>query len=270
MTQQTLVNRFVISTFVVLYLIVSVISTIHVIDFFSMSNPYWLAVSLAIAFEVGAAASLASLIALDKMNKSLVWALFITITLMQMQGNMYYAFKNLNGYESWVQLFNLVEEDPLYQKRILSFVSGAILPLVALGFIKSLVDYIKPEKEQSTPIEEQVESMRKVVDAHDTLVEEIEKKSNVDILEGPTRTNGPDDSTLNEINSEESAESILGLTVEEEPSIETYAKVIKNEDDLNEYLAKRNEVKSGLINRNTEKRNIKSENDARPTGFTGA
>ena len=162
MTQQTLVNRFVISTFVMLYLIVSIISTIHVIDFFSMSNPYWLAVSLAIAFEVGAAASLASLIALDKMNKSLVWALFITITLMQMQGNMYYAFKNLNGYDSWVQLFNLVEEDPLYQKRILSFVSGAILPLVALGFIKSLVDYIKPEKEHNAPIEEQVESMRKV------------------------------------------------------------------------------------------------------------
>ena len=155
MTQQTLVNRFVISTFVMLYLIVSIISTIHVIDFFSMSNPYWLAVSLAIAFEVGAAASLASLIALDKMNKSLVWALFITITLMQMQGNMYYAFKNLNGYDSWVQLFNLVEEDPLYQKRILSFVSGAILPLVALGFIKSLVDYIKPEKQQSTPSTQQ-------------------------------------------------------------------------------------------------------------------
>ena len=33
------------------------------------------------------------------------------------------------------------------QKRLLSFVSGAILPLVALGFIKSLVDYIKPESD---------------------------------------------------------------------------------------------------------------------------
>jgi hypothetical protein len=28
---------------------------------------------------------------------------------------------------------------------MLSIVSGAILPIVALGFIKSLVDYIKPE-----------------------------------------------------------------------------------------------------------------------------
>ena len=60
---------------------------------------------------------------------------------------MYYAFKNLSDYETWSQLFNLIEEEPLYQKRILAFVSGAILPLIALGFIKSLVDYIKPDGE---------------------------------------------------------------------------------------------------------------------------
>ena len=141
-----LVKRFVIGTFITLYALVSVISTIHVIDFFELSNPYWLAVTLAIGFEIGAAASLASLVILKKMNKTLVWALFITITLMQMQGNMYYAFINLDNYESWSQLFNLIEEDPLYQKRILAFASGAILPLIALGFIKSLVDYIKPEE----------------------------------------------------------------------------------------------------------------------------
>jgi hypothetical protein len=138
------VNGFIIGTFVSLYLLVSIISTIHVIDFFELSNPKWLAVSLAIGFELGAAASLAALITLDKMNKTLVWALFITITLMQMQGNMYYAFINMADFQSWSELFNLIEEEPLYQKRVLSFASGAILPLVALGFIKSLVDYIKP------------------------------------------------------------------------------------------------------------------------------
>ena len=106
MNQSKLVNRFVIGTFVTLYLLVSTISTIHVIDFFEMSNPYWLAVTLAIAFEVGAAASLASLVVLDKMNKGLIWALFIAITLMQMQGNMYYAFKNLKDYQSWVESFH--------------------------------------------------------------------------------------------------------------------------------------------------------------------
>ena len=83
MDRNKLVKRFVIGTFITLYTLVSVISTIHVIDFFELSNPYWLAVTLAIGFEIGAAASLASLVILKKMNKTLVWALFITITLMQ-------------------------------------------------------------------------------------------------------------------------------------------------------------------------------------------
>ena len=151
-----LVKRFVIGTFVSLYALVSIISTIHVIDFFKLSNPYWLAVTLAIGFEIGAAASLASLVILKKMNKTIVWSLFLAITLMQMQGNMYYAFINLEDFKSWSELFYLIEEDLIDQKRILSFVSGAILPLIALGFIKSLVDYIRPEEdmEQNNEIPE--------------------------------------------------------------------------------------------------------------------
>jgi hypothetical protein len=147
MDKSKLVNGFIIGTFVGLYILVSIVSTIHVVDFFELSNPRWLAITLAVGFEIGAAASLASLITLDKMNKTIVWALFLTITAMQMQGNMYYAFQNLEGYTGWVELFNLVEWEPLAQKRLLAAVSGAILPLVALGFIKSLVDYIKPEQE---------------------------------------------------------------------------------------------------------------------------
>jgi hypothetical protein len=131
---------------------VSVISTIHVIDFFKLSNPTWLAVSLAIAFEVGAAASLASLIALNKMNKTLVWFLFFLLTAMQAMGNTYYAFVNLEDYTAWSELFGINEEEEIFQKRILSIVSGAILPIVALGFIKSLVDYIRPEENKEEAV----------------------------------------------------------------------------------------------------------------------
>jgi hypothetical protein len=186
-TKNKTVNAFIIGTFVSLYLLVSIISTIHVIDFFRLSNPEWLAISLAIGFELGAAASLAALITLDKMNKTMVWALFIVITGMQMQGNMYYAYTHIANYQGWVELFNIIEWEPIAQKRLLAGVSGAILPLVALGFIKSLVDYIKPEdkiEEVGQPVqqsvqpepelEEQVELMRKVVDSYDSFKEEIE------------------------------------------------------------------------------------------------
>lgn len=150
MKKDLVVRNFIIGTFVLLYTITSVISTIHVIDFFALTNPHWLAVSLAIAFEVGAAASLAAIIILDKTSKSLVWFLFILLTLMQMMGNMAYAYNNAHDYQNWMELFALNEEDIIFQKRILAIISGAILPIVSLGFIKSLVDYIRPStKEES-------------------------------------------------------------------------------------------------------------------------
>jgi hypothetical protein len=179
----------IVGIFVGLYAMVSIISTIHVIDFFRLSNPNWLAVTLAIAFEVGAAASLGAIVILDKTSRFMVWMLFLIITGMQMMGNMYYAYTHLTEFQSWSELFGLIEEEPIYQKRILSLISGAILPLVALGFIKSLVDYIRPTKVEDTktefekssndiPIEENVESMRKVVDSYDTLQEEIKDWDN--------------------------------------------------------------------------------------------
>jgi len=151
MNKRKLTRNFIIGTFVTLYVIVSIISTIHVIDFFRLSNPEWLAVSLAIAFEIGAAASLAAIIALDKMSKWMVWSVFIILTGMQMMGNTYYTYSHVHDYQSWVELFGLIDEDPIFQKRILSIISGAILPIVALGFIKSLVDYIRPEEEEPSP-----------------------------------------------------------------------------------------------------------------------
>lgn len=153
MNRSEITKNFIIGTFVTLYVMVSLISTIHVIDFFKLSNPQWLAITLAVAFEVGAAASLASIIALKKMNKTVVWLLFIILTLMQAMGNTFYSYTHLTNFQQWVELFGLTDNDTIEQKRILSMVSGAILPIVALGFIKSLVDYIKPEEEEPKTVD---------------------------------------------------------------------------------------------------------------------
>ena len=178
-----LVSGFIIGTFVTLYLMVSVISTIHVIDFFKLSNPDWLAISLAIAFEVGAAASLASLIALKKMNKGLVWMLFFLLTAMQAMGNTYYAYVNLDNFTAWSELFGIVEEELIFQKRVLSIVSGAILPIVALGFIKSLVDYIKPEEEVVAQTEEKEVEENKTPEVEPEPVQSTEEKTEKVVLD---------------------------------------------------------------------------------------
>ena len=52
-----------------------------------------------------------------------------------------FAYMHLEGYQGWIELFGLVDSEPIEQKRILSIVSGAILPLVALGCLDALIFY---------------------------------------------------------------------------------------------------------------------------------
>ena len=181
----SLVRKGIIGIFCSLYILVSLISTVHVIDFFEIANPRWMAVTLAIAFEIGAAASLASLVILDKMNRTLVWALFITITLMQMQGNLYHAFINMGDFTQWSELYDIIEEDPLFQKRALAAISAGILPLVALGFIKSLVDYIKPKEveELKENVDDILGETKDLEKETDTTEELLASKANKEHLE---------------------------------------------------------------------------------------
>jgi hypothetical protein len=148
-----------------------------------MTNPKWLSVFLAIAFEIGAAASLASIIVMDKMNKFIVWSLFFILTAMQAIGNTYFAYTHLSDFSQWSELFGLSEEEPIFQKRILSVISGAILPLVSLGFIKALVDYIRPdsdkEKIEEIQEEEKIEESTELIEPKKEEIKE-EKIGNID------------------------------------------------------------------------------------------
>jgi len=149
--KEKLLHYFIISIFCSLYFLVATISMINSVAFFDLSHSGLMSWSLAIGFEIGAAASLAAIIILDKTNKTMVWGLFLLLTSFQMMANSFHAFINLENYMGWIELFGLEEAEPIYQKRILSIVSGAILPVVALGFIKSLVDYVRPEDTDNIP-----------------------------------------------------------------------------------------------------------------------
>ncbi len=139
-----IVHNGIIAIFCSLYFLVATISMINSVAFFNLSHSGLMSWSLAIGFELGAAASLGAIIILEKTNRAMVWGLFLLLTSFQMMANSFHAYVNLEDYVGWIELFGLQEEDPLFQKRILSIISGAVLPLVALGFIKSLVDYIRP------------------------------------------------------------------------------------------------------------------------------
>tara|TARA_R100000908_G_C3748740_1_gene143622 strand:- start:196 stop:807 length:612 start_codon:yes stop_codon:yes gene_type:complete len=139
-------EKFWIGTFISLWVLVSTVSTIHSIEFFELSNNLFLSWCLAIGFEIGAMASLGGII-ISKGNKTLIWALFILLTTFQIHGNMYWAWSHSSDISEWTKLFDLVDEDPNFTRRVFAFISGGILPLVSLGFIKSLMDYLAPKEE---------------------------------------------------------------------------------------------------------------------------
>lgn len=141
----------IIISFLLVPIIVSVVSTIHVINFFSLSNGFGLALTLAIAFEIGALSALAGLVAMGKINKNVVWFIFLILTGYQMMGNTFYAYDLITQrmisepdlIKNWAELFGFIEEDPIIIKRIIAILSGAVLPIVSLSFLDLLVDYIR-------------------------------------------------------------------------------------------------------------------------------
>jgi hypothetical protein len=188
----------IIISFLLVPLVVSVVSTIHVINFFALSNGFSLALTLAMAFEIGALSALAGLVAMGKINKNVVWFIFLILTAFQMMGNTYYAYdlitqkmiEDPNLIKNWTELFGLVEEDQILVKRIIAILSGAILPIVSLSFLDLLVDYIRKtfgiEESKTSKVEEVVEKKTEIIENGD---EEIVEEKNESELENKIEEN---------------------------------------------------------------------------------
>lgn len=131
------------SVFAGLYLIVAVISLICSTEFFKLAHSGVMSWVLAIGFEIGAMSCLLSTLILPKKKLGLVWFMFIVLTLFQCMGNMYAAFVNLENFQDWIDLFGMTDMELIAQKRVLAGISGVILPLVALGFIRIMADVLQ-------------------------------------------------------------------------------------------------------------------------------
>lgn len=138
-------KKALIILFSLLYLSVGFVSTIHSISFFEISNKNWLAVILAIAFEIGQAAVLFSLLT-SKTKKIMPWVLMSVLTLVQVFGNVYssYSYMMINNpdevkYFTDSVLFFLQDPDPKVNQVMVSYITGAILPIVSLCMTSMVV-----------------------------------------------------------------------------------------------------------------------------------
>ena len=98
--KEKLVHLSIIGIFVSLYFLVATISMINSVAFFDLAHDGLMNWALAIGFELGAAASLAAIVILDKTNKTMVWSLFLLLTGFQMMANSFHAFINLENYKT--------------------------------------------------------------------------------------------------------------------------------------------------------------------------
>jgi len=148
--------------FLVPILLVAGISISHVVSWYDIANPISWAIYLSIAIEVGA---MTALVAATNRIKGGVWFMFGLVTLIQMIGNIFFSFKEIdaNGslFKSWIELTSPVWEalgsdtsDVISLKRWLAFLEGGLLPIISLT---SLHFFIKYEDNKTTQVTSQVE-----------------------------------------------------------------------------------------------------------------
>lgn len=132
-------QKIYIVLFALLYLAVALVSTIHALEFFGLANNNWMAVILAISFELGQAAVLFSLLtSKQERGKIMPWVLMSIFTLVQVLGNVYSCYKyiilnspeNLRFFKEPIFIWTSLPDDQA--TVIVTYIVGAILPVCAL------------------------------------------------------------------------------------------------------------------------------------------
>lgn len=149
--------------FAVLYLAVGLVSTIHAVQFFGLANSPVLGTILAVTFEIGQAAVLFNLLTNPSQRKKFMpWALMCILTIVQILGNIFSSYKYLitNSNENLrffkEPIFVWTELPDQECNVIITYIVGAILPIVALCLTEMVVSYLGNE-EESKQIEPVIE-----------------------------------------------------------------------------------------------------------------
>ena len=213
--------------FLVPILAVAFVSISHVTTWYGLSNPLSWAIYLSIGIEIAALSALAAISA--QMGKK-VYFPFGIVTLIQFIGNIFFAYQYIDvttaAFKDWVDLVDPIVSylgvesgDPVGHKRFLALFSGGMLPIISLSFLHMLVKFEEEEKKNPTlplteididklSIEAGKQEAKYVEDKYVPTEEELKRleeelikmnEQKFGTLEGPTGSEGPDDSGLTEV-----------------------------------------------------------------------
>ena len=140
--------------FAILYLAVGLVSTIHAVQFFGLANSPVLGTILAVTFEIGQAAVLFNLLTNPSQRKKIMpWALMFILTAVQILGNIFSSYKylitnsneNLRFFKEPIFVWTDLPDQEC--NVIITYIVGAILPIVALCLTEMVVSYLGNDKE---------------------------------------------------------------------------------------------------------------------------
>ena len=176
--------------FLVPIILVAIISISHVVSWYDIANPFSWAIYLSIAIEIGA---MTALVAATNKIKGGVWFMFGLVTFVQMIGNIFFSFKEIdaNGdlFKSWVELTSPIWDslgsdikDVVSLKRWLAFLEGGLLPIISLTSLHFFIKY-EDKKDKVEVVEKIIEKeipVEKIVEVVKEIPVEIIKEIPVD------------------------------------------------------------------------------------------
>ena len=192
--------------FAILYISVALVSTFHAVSFFGLANNSWVSVMLAITFEIGQAAVLFSILTgASGKNKIIPWILMCVLTLVQILGNVFSSYEylitnsanELRFFKEPIFVWTDLPDDQC--NVILTYIIGAILPIVALLMTSMVTNYLNKDEEL---IKEIKDDTTRYVETNDsgTTGQDVE-------AEEPVETNDPIPDTSEETFEEPKKES---------------------------------------------------------------
>lgn len=181
---KNITNKIFIYAFLFLYTLVAFISFCHAIEFFDIGNIHWMSIMLAFAFELGLAVCLASILIGTNKRNNIAWLLLIILVLVQVIGNTYSVFKFISesgkdyyNYLAKPMLFMIEEVSQETVQIIISWIMGAILPVVALLMTEMVANGIKESQSVDNESHESIDISKKDED-HINIKNDINMKSN--------------------------------------------------------------------------------------------
>lgn len=214
--------------FLIPILLVAGISISHVVSWYNIANPISWAIYLSIAIEIGA---MTALVAATNKIKGGVWFMFGIITFIQMIGNIFFSYKEIdaNGelFKAWVELTGPVWEmlgskttDVISMKRWLAFLEGGLLPVISLTSLHFFTKYdagkTEPEVKEIIVEKEVIKEVPVEVEKIVEVIKEVpvfQLQSIEDDYVEPVNTSDLEEETTPENNDYVSP----GVTVEEPP-----------------------------------------------------